>query len=122
MDKFKRHFWLSPKSRTYIVSLIVFFALLYGMLPFTVLRPSLVERVLNILNKLPFVCLDLASTQQWTYSWLGKAFDIVLVIFIVIFMFFAFNAIKDIAKGKPHEKSIGEINREIRNKMRKYKK
>ncbi len=124
MDKFKRHLWLSPQTRTFFIFIVVLFALLYGMLPYTVLRqPSVVERVVTVLNKLPFVNLDLALTQQWTYAWIGKAFDIVLVIFVVIAVLFVVQAIKDVVKGKPQGKmSIGEINREIRNKMNKFKK
>lgn len=80
------------------------FALLYGMLPYTVLRqPSLVERAINMLNTIPFTDLDLALTQQWAYAWLGRAFDIVLLIFIVVGMLFVVQAVRDIIKGKPQK-------------------
>ena len=64
MGKFKAHIWLSAKTRALGISLSVLFALLYGILPYTVLRqPGVVERVITMLNKLPFVSFDLAPLR-----------------------------------------------------------
>lgn len=126
MGRIRRHLWLSPKTRAYIISFSVLFALLYGVLPYAVLRqPGVVERLVGMLNILPFISLDLASTQQWAYAGVGRVFDVVLVVVAIIFVLCLVSFIKDVVKGKPQEshkkKSAGEVNSDIKGWFKRHR-